>query len=198
MTRTPSTPTQDRSFANTFEARGLTSIESKKRLQKNCFECPRAHRRCVFELMNNNQCTRCVKFNLCCAFRVSGMFNILYCIVFPNHFSHNYQLISCCFLPISEQGCRNDLNKLRSITLASNKQHIFPSSLDVSSDSFHCNALTQSKTVSYAFSCHTTDTCWEEKEVESSYFIPSFLNLLGFTYFLNQVQLPLYVLSVLL
>ncbi len=28
--------------------------ESKKRLQKNCFECTRAHRLCVFELMNNN------------------------------------------------------------------------------------------------------------------------------------------------
>ena len=96
------------------------------------------------------------------------MFNILYCIVFPNHFSHNYQLISCCFLHISEQGRRNDLNRLRSITLASNEQRIFPSPLDVSSDSVHCNALTQSKTVSYAFSCHTTDTCWKEKEDESS------------------------------
>ena len=33
------------------------------------------------------------------------------------------------------------------------------SPLDVSSDSVHCNALTQSSTVSYAFSCHTIDTC---------------------------------------
>ena len=34
-----------------------------------------------------------------------------------------------------------------------------PPPLDVSSDSVHCNALTQSSTVSYAFSCHTIDTC---------------------------------------
>jgi hypothetical protein len=95
------------------------------------------------------------------------MFNISYCIVFPNHFSHNNQLIACRFLHISEQGRRNDLNKLSSNLLPSNEQQIFPSPLDVSSDSVHCNALTQSTTVSYAFSCHTTDT-WDENEVESS------------------------------
>jgi hypothetical protein len=40
-----------------------------------------------------------------------------------------------------------------------------PPPLDVSSDSVHCNALTQSSTVSYAFSCHTIDTCGEEQDV---------------------------------
>ena len=141
--------------------------ESKKRLQKNCFECTLAHCCCVFELMNNNQCTRCVKFNLCCTFRVSGMFHFLFCLFFLDLFSNNNQLKTCCILHISEQGRRNDLNKLCSIPLSSNEQQVFPSPPDVSSDSVHCNALTQSTTVSYAFSCHTTDTCCEENDVES-------------------------------
>jgi hypothetical protein len=140
---------------------------SKKRLQKNCFECTRAHRRCVFELTNNNQCTRCVKFNLCCTFRVSGMFHFLLCLFFLDLFSNSNQLKTYCILHISEQGRRNDLNKLCSIPLSSNEQQVFPSPPDVSSDSVHCNALTQSTTVSYAFSCHTTDTCCEENDVES-------------------------------
>ena len=46
------------------------------------------------------------------------------------------------------------------------------SPLDVSSDSVHCNALTQSSTVSYAFSCHTIDTCGEEQDVESASALP--------------------------
>jgi len=46
------------------------------------------------------------------------------------------------------------------------------SPLDVSSDSVHCNALTQSSTVSYAFSCHTIDTCEEEQDVESASAMP--------------------------
>ena len=45
---------------------------------------------------------------------------------------------------------------------ASNDQCIVPPPLDVSSDSVHCNALTQSRAVSYAFSCHTTDSCFED------------------------------------
>ena len=101
------------------------------------FECTHAHCRCVFELMNNNPCTQCVKFNLCCAFRVSGMFHILFCLVFPDQFSNNNQLISCCILHISEQGHWNDLNKLCFIPLSSNEQQVFPSPLDVSSDSVH-------------------------------------------------------------
>ena len=56
---------------------------------------------------------------------------------------------------------------------ASNDQCIVPPPLDVSSDSVHCNALTQSKTVSYAFSCHTTDTCSEDFDVDLSTPSPS-------------------------
>ena len=55
---------------------------------------------------------------------------------------------------------------------ASNDQCIVPPPLDVSSDSVHCNALTQSSTVSYAFSCHTIDTCGEEQDVESASALP--------------------------
>ena len=93
----------------------------------------------------------------------------IFCSVFffLDLFSNNNQLKTCCILHISEQGRRNDLNKLCSIPLSSNEQQVFPSSPDVSSDSVHCNALTQSTTVSYAFSCHTTDTCCEENDVES-------------------------------
>jgi len=72
---------------------------------------------------------------------------------------------------------------------ASNDQCIVPPPLDVSSDSVHCNALTQSSTVSYAFSCHTIDTCGEEQDVES---VP----ILGCMFFLNQVPPPLFILSV--
>ena len=53
-----------------------------------------------------------------------------------------------------------------------NDQCIVPPPLDVSSDSVHCNALTQSSTVSYAFSCHTIDTCGEEQDVESASALP--------------------------
>jgi hypothetical protein len=45
---------------------------------------------------------------------------------------------------------------------------IVPPPLDVSSDSVHCNALTQSSTVSQAFSCHIIDTCGMEQDVESA------------------------------
>ncbi len=58
------------------------------------------------------------------------------------------------FLHISEQGCRNDIKKITSIMQALDDQCIVPPPLDVSCDSVHCNALTQSSTVSYAFSCH--------------------------------------------
>ncbi len=76
------------------------------------------------------------------------------------------------FLHISKQGCRNDIKKTTSIMQASDDQCIVPPLLDVSSDSVHCNALTQSSTVSYAFSCHTTDTCWEEQDIESALALP--------------------------
>ncbi len=55
---------------------------------------------------------------------------------------------------------------------ASNDLCIAPPPLDVSSDSVHCNALTQPSTVSYAFSCHIIDTCGEEQDVESALALP--------------------------
>ncbi len=83
-------------------------------------------------------------------------------------FCLSYQCLLLFFLHTSEQGRRNDLHikKLRSSVPLSTDQHL-PPPLDVSSDSVHCNALTQSSTVSYAFSCHTTDTCGDG-DVESS------------------------------
>ena len=65
-------------------------------------------------------------------------------------------------LHISEQGRRNDLKNKKSDV----SSLVFPPLHDVPSDSDHCNALTQSKTVSYAFSCHTTDTCSEDFDVD--------------------------------
>ena len=47
---------------------------TKKRIQTNCIECARSHRRCVFELMDDDvQCARCLKFHLTCVFGLSGM-----------------------------------------------------------------------------------------------------------------------------
>ena len=78
-----------------------------------------------------------------------------------------------CFLSlvfyITEQGRRNDLkNKKCDVSSL-----VFPPLLDVPSDSDHCNALTQSSTGSYAFSCHTTDTCSEDFDVDLSTPSPS-------------------------
>ena len=72
-------------------------------------------------------------------------------------------------LHISEQGRRNDLKNKKSDV----SSLVFPPLLDVSSDSDHCNALTQCNTVSYAFSCHTTDTCSEDVDVDLSTPSPS-------------------------
>ena len=74
------------------------------------------------------------------------------------------------FVHITEQGCRHDLKKINSrIILASDDTCIGPPPLDVSSDSVHCNALTQSSAVSSAFSCHTTDSCFEDNaDIDSS------------------------------
>ena len=83
-------------------------------------------------------------------------------------------IILFSFLLISEQGRRNDIKKINSIMQASDDIHIVPPPLDVSSDSVHCNALTQSSAVSYAFSCHTTDSCCEDNDdVDSSLALPS-------------------------
>ena len=72
-------------------------------------------------------------------------------------------------LYISEQGRRNDLKNKKSDV----SSLVFPPLLDVPSDSDHCNALTQSCTGSYAFSCHTTDTCSEDFDVDLSTPSPS-------------------------
>lgn len=71
---------------------------------------------------------------------------------------------------ISAQGCRNDLKNKKSNV----SSLVSPPLLDVWSESDHCNALTQSnRTVSYAFSCHTTDTCSEDVDVDLSTALPS-------------------------
>ena len=172
---TPSHVILEHSSVATLEDRGPTFINDimgkcrQKRILKNCIECNTAHRRCVFELADNVQCIRCIKFNLCCKFRYSGM-----CLTLLQHVSLQlFELIYQClllffFLHTSEQGRRNDLHikKLCSSVPLSTDQRL-PPPLDVSSDSVHCNALTQSSTVSYAFSCHTTDTCGGG-DVESS------------------------------
>jgi hypothetical protein len=87
-------------------------------------------------------------------------------------FALTHQLILFSFLLISEQGRWNDIKIRTSIMQASNDPCIVPPPLDVSSDSVHCNALTQSSTVSYAFSCHIIDTCGEEQDVESALALP--------------------------
>jgi hypothetical protein len=80
----PLSTTLDPSFVNTFADRRLTSTDgnnSKKRLQKNCIQCTRAHRRCVFNASDQPNCTRCMKFNLCCQFTFSGTVYIFYTVV---------------------------------------------------------------------------------------------------------------------
>ena len=64
------------SFVDNSTARaGLISTGSNpaKRIQKNCIECSRAHRRCVFDSIGEVECTRCLKLHLTCIFRFSGM-----------------------------------------------------------------------------------------------------------------------------
>jgi hypothetical protein len=57
----------------TMEMKEMTKTTTKKRIKKNCIECTRSHRRCVFELMDDVQCARCHKFHLTSVFRLSGM-----------------------------------------------------------------------------------------------------------------------------
>ena len=49
---------------------GIDDIMPK--YQKNCYECTRSHRSCVFESPTHHQCSRCVKNNLLCFFKNSG------------------------------------------------------------------------------------------------------------------------------
>ena len=151
-----------------MEMKKRTKTATKKRFQKNCIECTRAHGRCVFELMDDVQCARCLKFHLTCVFRLSGMiWSIVFCC-FQNHF---LLLINKCHLPlfcnISEQGHRNDILIQQNVedNKATSDNHL-SSSIIVSSDSVHCNPLTQC-TVSSGLSCHTTANSCEKEDVES-------------------------------
>ena len=84
-------------------------------------------------------------------------------LIIKTAFLLTHQFIVFSFLHITEQGRRHDLKNSNSrIMKTSDYTCIVPPPLDVSSDSVHCNALTQSRAVSYAFSCHTTDSCFED------------------------------------
>ena len=80
-------------------------------------------------------------------------------------------LIKKCHLPlfcnISEQGHRNDILIQQNIedNKATSDNHL-SSSIIVSSDSVHCNPLTQC-TVSSGLSCHTTANSCEKEDDES-------------------------------
>ena len=137
----------------------------QNRLQKNCIECTRAHRCCLFKSSDDDKITRCDKFNFCCKFRYSGMCNILYYISYSNHFLRLYQCMSCSFLHLSEQGRHNDIalchiseqgcGNYNAKSKTTHDQRLLSSAVIVSSDSVHCNPLTQC-TVSSGWSCHTT------------------------------------------
>ena len=113
-------------------------------------------------------------------------------LIIKTAFLLTHQFILFSFLHITEQGRRHDLKKINSrimktsddtcivpppLDVSSDSVHytcIVPPPLDVSSDSVHCNALTQSRAVSYAFSCHTTDSCFEDNaDVDSTLALPS-------------------------
>ncbi len=50
--------------------------------QKNCSSCTRSHRRCIFELPRDRQCTRCCKMHLTCFFfHLVSSLNSVYCFV---------------------------------------------------------------------------------------------------------------------
>jgi hypothetical protein len=128
---------------NTLKACGLISTENAlmKRIQKNCNECTRAHRHCVFELVDDVKCTRCNKFRLCCMFRVSGMFTFFIILLFQIICSRLSINIIYIFFYISKQGCHNDLNQQK-VDNKTTYDHHLSSSVIVSSDSVHCNIWT--------------------------------------------------------
>ena len=66
----------------------MMMTKKRKIMQKNCVECTRAHRQCVFLSTDAVICTRCNKFNLSCQFKYSGMFNILHYIYYSNSLLH--------------------------------------------------------------------------------------------------------------
>ena len=53
----------------------ITEPDLKWKFKKNCSECTRAHRRCVFPSIGNSECMRCTKMHLKCYFIYSGMSN---------------------------------------------------------------------------------------------------------------------------
>ena len=53
----------------------ITKTDLKRKFQKNCSECTRAHRRCVFPSIGNTECFRCTKMHLKCYFIYSGTSN---------------------------------------------------------------------------------------------------------------------------
>ena len=73
----------------------LSQLRSKH-FQKNCSECTRSHRRCIFMSPDQPKCTRCTKMHLLCCFVPSSeliychvnvlisFFNVLF--IFPNMF----------------------------------------------------------------------------------------------------------------
>ena len=128
----------------------LTDHNIRRKLQKNCSECTRAHRRCVFPSIGKLACTRCMKMHLQCTF--------LY----------------------SDQGRRNDLISTRQVglpftlrTIAAGTrscmrrlafyQSAVPSK-NIASERDHCNPLTQCSTVSSGFRCHTRNTLMESEQ----------------------------------
>ena len=87
----PSHTNPNRFSVATFEDHGPISTnvmmgKSRKRFLKNCIECTRAHRRCVFYSADDLQCTRCLKFNMSCQFRYSGMCSRCYAFFYSNNF----------------------------------------------------------------------------------------------------------------
>ncbi len=70
------------------------------------------------------------------------------------------------FCNISEQGRRNDLIQQNVEDNKTTNDNRLSSSIIVSSDSVHCNSLTQF-TVSSGWSCHTTANSCEKEDIES-------------------------------
>ena len=82
---------------------GILGKRRQKRILKNCIECNTAHRRCVFESAGNVQCIRCIKFNLCCKFRYSGMCVTCYNIFLSNYFVSVINVYYCFFFTLQNK-----------------------------------------------------------------------------------------------
>ena len=141
----------------------LPNKSNSQRKLKNCTECTRAHRCCVFPSPGNLECTHCLKMHLFCTFHYSGL-TISLLVIFPYHsYSYHFVCYISHFRTRSPQ--RFDFEKTTSFpvfqgstrTTASKRlvNHQSPgSTLNIISESVHCNPLTQ-YTVSSGLSCHT-------------------------------------------